>query len=887
MKIRLNNKKVIFIKKDKTLFENEWKVVKEQDKTGFVYLDDTQGVSILPYRFDKNGKMEVLIREEPNPLHNSILTVIAGKRDEDEVGSDWWKETAQRELGEESGYWVDNKNRFSSLGNVVVGKDYKEKDVFTCIDLTGIEQGKMKPDKGMIEKNSKNFWVSVDLLKRMLLERGNNIDSYFLALTAKFLSFMGLMEKSEVNNLMKAVEAAKTTSRGPSPQKGKQKPGHKYIRREGSPGEYRYIYKEPEGKEAKEEEGKPKGILAQLVEVLGKKKGEEKEKAPPKIKPLEEYASVPKGTPDFKKGVTMEQWIGQLDKDVSLNIGEGLVEVLKEHPNNFHISLRRMFDKSGVYYHINESIVSKEINIENKKLDDRVKASIQKGIVALSLVYQNAEHANAVMNSSIVENMFSILEERLADANSNLDLFPYRKLDLLDIPTDKIFNSLKFDGSVIKNLKWLEKQDPKLDLIMDKIYESVDRLMKARNRYIEDSVVFFINQIESKINDINDLNTFETVALLINGLHIFNKNVILKSATSKEIYSFVNQWNLKQKGIYDGVSRYLSESISKFVNKYRNIVDQGNFPDSLSKEILNRNDVFDFLTLDNSWVNRKSTVSEQVFSYIDSFGLDEYYRDVVFMSSVNKKISKFPSTLEKTIELFDAIYNGEQVLMGPIMSNSSAPVSGVLDSIAFLNPKSTEDLKVMSFIRLWSNFSHGSIISNAIEEFAASRGIDKSSFVNYHIASNRTINAKSRELKQTMLKAMEDVYNFTQSIIAKEMDEEIWLYRGNGEQEVKSIMSSWSWKEDVASRFGHDIVEAKVPQKAIFAYNSPETEKFWDFKDEEEFIVVPGLLNPNERFKTKRLTEERKQQIQDKELTKLAQEGEETGGHLGFTGETY
>ena len=888
MKIRLNNKSVIFVRKDKTLFENDYKTVKEH-KTGFVYLDDTQGVSVMPYKFDRNGKMEVLIREEPNPMHNSILTIISGKRDDHEVGKDWWKETAQRELGEESGYWVDNKNSFSSLGEVVAGKDYKEKDVFTCVDLTQVKQGKMKPDKGMIEKNSKNFWVSIDLLKRMFVESGNNTDSYFLALAVKFMSFMGLLDKSEETDLMKAVETKKATGskRGPSKAKGTQKPVHKYIRREGQPGEYRYIYTEPEGKKGEKDDGKPKGIMAQLVEALGKKTGEKKEKAAPKIKPLEEYSRIKEPVPDFTKGTTAEQWLGSLDT----NVIQTLISATTKN-NTIIGSINSLMDRSYVFTLRDNTdaypSAYSDINVEDKKLSDRAKILVQKAISKASQSYSIMEYHNAIMNSSMVEHVFVELGESFAKFDEQENTLKDQYKDLLRgiaSPVLNMLNVLNISNDLIQEIKPLAKTDPKIDFMLDQIYESVDSLMKSRDRYIEDAVVFFINQIEPKLNNLDDWYSFKSAISLLDGFQDFNELVITSSTISAVNLSFANQWNLKQKGIYDGVSKYISNSIGKVVDNYRKVeaIQGSGVLDDIGTDFIERN-VFNFLNLTHDQ-KRRFAINEQAFSYIDHFGLDRYYKDIVYISGIYDRLQdvipskkRIAGALERVAYAYEASDNSYKNMLDaasyaqPNRFRTSA--DGIVNTMTLLNPKANESSKIDSFIAVWSNASHGSLMTNAIEEMVNSKGVDRETYVNYHLASNRTILSRRPETKKALSDVVDVIYNDTQKIISKDYDDTVQLFRGNGSHESKSVASSWTWKAEEAIKFGEHVTEAEVPKEAILLYASPRHHAdAWEYQDEGEFVVVPGLLPSSQKIRTKPadvVDMNRVQKEQDKKMDEMA-----------------
>jgi len=71
--------------------------------------------------------------------------------------------------------------------------------------------------------------------------------------------------------------------------------------------------------------------------------------------------------------------------------------------------------------------------------------------------------------------------------------------------------------------------------------------------------------------------------------------------------------------------------------------------------------------------------------------------------------------------------------------------------------------KVPAFIRMWSLASHNSLISNAVEEFVSAKGVDKGSYVNYHIASNRVVdNQDDQQPRNALSETINQIYKSTQ-----------------------------------------------------------------------------------------------------------------------------
>ncbi|MEK6880696.1 MAG: NUDIX hydrolase, partial [Nanoarchaeota archaeon] len=108
------------MRKIKTLYDNKWLSLKEiiepGEIKGYIYSHETRSdgkiIAILPYRIDKNGKTEYLLRSEITPAWgegDKISSITGGVEDDDHLT------TAQHELKEEGGYIVD-KDELKYLG---------------------------------------------------------------------------------------------------------------------------------------------------------------------------------------------------------------------------------------------------------------------------------------------------------------------------------------------------------------------------------------------------------------------------------------------------------------------------------------------------------------------------------------------------------------------------------------------------------------------------------------------------------------------------------------------------------------------------------------------------------------------------------------------------
>jgi hypothetical protein len=99
----------------------------------------------------------------------------------------------------------------------------------------------------------------------------------------------------------------------------------------------------------------------------------------------------------------------------------------------------------------------------------------------------------------------------------------------------------------------------------------------------------------------------------------------------------------------------------------------------------------------------------------------------------------------------------------------------------------------------------------------------------------------------------------------------IKLYRGNGNSEVKSVASSWTPRDYIAINFGHNVSVVDAPAEAVFLANDLMNEDYWEYPQEREFVLVPGLLSADKKLNPETLASEFRQGILDKQLEQQAE----------------
>jgi 8-oxo-dGTP pyrophosphatase MutT (NUDIX family) len=139
------------------LYDNQWfSVIEIKDSNGTMIgiepKDDN--ILILPYiTDDKKNLVSLGLRHEANALRKGGFsdTIISGDVEETETFLD----AAKRELAEESGYNVEDNDRFQFVGKITTSKLVKQEHPCFLVDITDIKQGKIKGDGTEGEKASK------------------------------------------------------------------------------------------------------------------------------------------------------------------------------------------------------------------------------------------------------------------------------------------------------------------------------------------------------------------------------------------------------------------------------------------------------------------------------------------------------------------------------------------------------------------------------------------------------------------------------------------------------------------------------------------------------------------------------------------------------------
>jgi 8-oxo-dGTP pyrophosphatase MutT (NUDIX family) len=147
----MNNRKIVY--------ENEWFDVIDID--GWLGIEPRNiNVIVMPYTRDDNGMIDKIgVRSEKNPMRSKLdITLITG--DVDDADSDIMA-TAIRETNEESGYNVEDFDRWTYLGLFTNSKLVKQEQPCFAVDITGLTQGDAIGDGSKHEEESSFSLVSV------------------------------------------------------------------------------------------------------------------------------------------------------------------------------------------------------------------------------------------------------------------------------------------------------------------------------------------------------------------------------------------------------------------------------------------------------------------------------------------------------------------------------------------------------------------------------------------------------------------------------------------------------------------------------------------------------------------------------------------------------
>lgn len=138
----------------KILFQNNYiEVIENKGIVGIKQKNPS--VVILPYTTDESGNPKSLgLISEPSSIKDEKITytIITGSPDDSDVDI---LSTAKRELKEESGYEVENTEKWDFLGNIQTSKLIVNGNPAFGVDVTGLEKGEKSGDGSKKEENSK------------------------------------------------------------------------------------------------------------------------------------------------------------------------------------------------------------------------------------------------------------------------------------------------------------------------------------------------------------------------------------------------------------------------------------------------------------------------------------------------------------------------------------------------------------------------------------------------------------------------------------------------------------------------------------------------------------------------------------------------------------
>lgn len=163
---------------------NYFDVIKIEDEGAMmVGIEPKHGcVVVMPYTLKDDGSFEKMgVNWECNPLRegNFWLTMITGGIEETDSTP---FEAAKRELLEESGYNIEEDERWDYLGTLTISKLIKSELFCYCVNVTNLKREEKKGDGTENERKSEFKLISpADAVKSK--------DTYILSMMMKYFVF--------------------------------------------------------------------------------------------------------------------------------------------------------------------------------------------------------------------------------------------------------------------------------------------------------------------------------------------------------------------------------------------------------------------------------------------------------------------------------------------------------------------------------------------------------------------------------------------------------------------------------------------------------------------------------------------------------------------------